>query len=92
MATGASDRRSRGNHVAASGTTAASVPTEPMESQTITFEWPLTGLQSIFEGSKADVKSKVIKSVPFGGGKWNVLFYAQSGIEQVSHRRHNGTV
>lgn len=55
----------------------------PTESHTIVFEWPLTGLKSIFESSKPDVKSKVVKSVPFGDGRWTILFYAQSGHDNV---------
>ncbi|EPQ26042.1 uncharacterized protein PFL1_06495 [Pseudozyma flocculosa PF-1] len=55
---------------------------EATETRTILFEWPLTNLKSHFDSSKSDAKSKVIKSVPFGGGRWTVLFYAQSGIDQ----------
>jgi hypothetical protein len=58
-------------------------PTEPRETNSIVFEWPLRGLKHMFENSKSDQKSKVIKSTPFGGGRWTVLFYAQSGQEQV---------
>lgn len=58
-------------------------PTEPRETNSIIFEWPLRGLKQIFDNSKVDQKSKVIKSTPFGGGRWTVLFYAQSGHEQV---------
>jgi hypothetical protein len=36
----------------------------------------------MFDTSKVDAKSKVIKSAPFGQGRWTVLFYAQSGHEQ----------
>lgn len=60
----------------------ASVPTEPTETNSITFEWPLRGLKQMFDSSKTDTKSKVIKSIPFGGARWTVLFYAQSGHEQ----------
>lgn len=59
-------------------------PIEPRETTSIVFEWPLRGLKQMFENSKSDHKSKVIKSAPFGGGRWTVLFYAQSGIDQVS--------
>lgn len=37
----------------------------------------------MFEASKAETKSKVVKSASFGGGRWTVLFYAQSGLDQV---------
>ena len=53
-----------------------------METHSITFEWPLHDLKQHFESSNTDAKSKVIKSVPFGEGKWTVLFYAQSGLQQ----------
>lgn len=54
----------------------------PMETHSITFEWPLHDLKQHFDSSNSDAKSKVIKSVPFGQGKWTVLFYAQSGMQQ----------
>ncbi|KAH9999667.1 hypothetical protein BJV74DRAFT_974882 [Russula compacta] len=52
---------------------------EFQESNSITFEWTLRGLKSLFESSKGEVKSKVTKSTKFGGGRWQVLFYANSG-------------
>ncbi|KAF8549323.1 hypothetical protein OG21DRAFT_609955 [Imleria badia] len=51
------------------------------ESITITFEWTLRGLKALFDASKGESKSKVTKSVKFGGGKWQILFYANSGTE-----------
>ncbi|KAI9573542.1 hypothetical protein HD554DRAFT_2202227 [Boletus coccyginus] len=51
------------------------------ESSTITFEWTLRGLRSLFDASKGESKSKVTKSVKFGGGQWQILFYANSGTE-----------
>lgn len=69
---------------------------EFQESKSITFEWTLRGLKSLFESrcatlngrgisvcrrfftynasscSKGEAKSKVTKSVKFGGGKWQV--------------------
>lgn len=53
-----------------------------METHSITFEWPLHDLKQHFDSSNSDAKSKVIKSVPFGQGRWTVLFYAQSGLQQ----------
>ncbi|GAC92490.1 hypothetical protein PHSY_000043 [Pseudozyma hubeiensis SY62] len=53
-----------------------------METCSITFEWPLQDLKQHFDSSDSDTKSKVIKSVPFGHGRWTVLFYAQSGQQQ----------
>ncbi len=53
----------------------------PMETHSITFEWPLHDLKQHFESSNSDTKSKVIKSVHFGQGRWTVLFYAQSGLQ-----------
>lgn len=37
------------------------------------------GLKQHFESSKENTKSKVVRSEAFGGGKWDILFYAQSG-------------
>ncbi|TFK52200.1 hypothetical protein OE88DRAFT_1657312 [Heliocybe sulcata] len=54
-------------------------PAEYQESQTVKFEWTLKGLKNIFESSKGDSKSKVTKSAKFGGGRWQILFYANSG-------------
>ncbi|KAK0558148.1 hypothetical protein OC844_005386 [Tilletia horrida] len=54
----------------------------PSEFQSTTLEWPLLGLKQLFDSSKGDHKSKVVKSPVFGGGRWTVLFYAQSGSEQ----------
>ncbi|KIJ62629.1 hypothetical protein HYDPIDRAFT_182673 [Hydnomerulius pinastri MD-312] len=55
--------------------------TDVQESTTITFEWVLRGLKNLFDGSKGESKSKVTKSVRFGGGRWQILFYANSGTE-----------
>lgn len=54
----------------------------PTETHSITFEWPLHDLKQHFQSSNNEVKSKVIKSVSFGQGRWTVLFYAQSGMQQ----------
>lgn len=51
------------------------------ESTSITFEWVLRGLKSLFDSSKGESKSKVTKSGKFGGGRWQILFYANSGTE-----------
>lgn len=47
--------------------------------RTITYEWKLHGLKALFDGSKGDAKSKVTKSFKFDGGRWQILFYANSG-------------
>ncbi|TBU26008.1 hypothetical protein BD311DRAFT_763462 [Dichomitus squalens] len=49
------------------------------ESTTIRFEWTLRGLKNLFENSKGEAKSKVTKSPRFGDGRWQILFYANSG-------------
>ncbi|TFK73606.1 hypothetical protein BDN72DRAFT_834480 [Pluteus cervinus] len=49
------------------------------ESTSITFEWTLRGLRNLFETSKGDAKSKVTRSLKFGGGRWQILFYANAG-------------
>lgn len=46
----------------------AAEPTEFSESATVTFEWTVKNLKSLFDASKGDLKSKVAKSVKFGGG------------------------
>ncbi|KAG1772339.1 hypothetical protein EDD22DRAFT_860612 [Suillus occidentalis] len=55
--------------------------TDIQESTAVTFEWTLRGLKNIFESSKGESKSKVTKSVRFGHGRWQILFYANSGTE-----------
>ncbi|EJD41831.1 hypothetical protein AURDEDRAFT_186281 [Auricularia subglabra TFB-10046 SS5] len=49
------------------------------ELRTVTFEWKLRGLKALFDGSKGDTKSKVTKSIKFDKGRWQILFYANSG-------------
>lgn len=41
---------------------------EYCESSTTTLEWTVKGLKNLFDSSKGDLKSKVSKSVKFGGG------------------------
>ncbi|KAG8852936.1 hypothetical protein FRB96_008455 [Tulasnella sp. 330] len=48
------------------------------ESTVITFEWDLMGLKEIFETSKDDEKSPLIASSVFGGGRWQLHFYASA--------------
>ncbi|KAG2155894.1 uncharacterized protein EDB93DRAFT_1335600 [Suillus bovinus] len=55
--------------------------TDTQESTAVTFEWTLRGLKNIFESSKGESKSKVTKSLRFGNGRWQILFYANSGTE-----------
>ncbi|KAG5726868.1 hypothetical protein E4T56_gene1122 [Termitomyces sp. T112] len=52
---------------------------EYTQSVTISFEWTLRGLKNLFESSKGDAKSKTTRSVRFGGGRWQILFYANAG-------------
>ncbi|KIM89085.1 hypothetical protein PILCRDRAFT_812980 [Piloderma croceum F 1598] len=54
---------------------------EYQESTSITFEWTLQDLKTLFESTKGESKSKVTKSVRFSGGRWQILFYANSGTE-----------
>ncbi|KAJ3008096.1 hypothetical protein NUW54_g3291 [Trametes sanguinea] len=58
----------------------SSASPDAKESTTISFEWTLRGLKSIFENSKGEAKSKVTKSPRFGDGRWQIMFYANSGI------------
>lgn len=55
-------------------------PTEYMESTSVRFEWVIRGVQDMFESSKGELKSKVMKSARFGGGRWQILFYPNAGI------------
>lgn len=57
---------------------------EFQESNSTVFEWTLRGLKNLFESSKGEAKSKVTKSAKFGGGRWQVLFYANSGPPYTS--------
>jgi hypothetical protein len=43
-----------------------------LEATTTTLEWKVTGLKKLFDSSKGEAKSKVTRSVKFGGGKWQV--------------------
>ncbi|KAG5646532.1 hypothetical protein DXG03_003299 [Asterophora parasitica] len=58
------------------------VQSEVQESTTITFEWTLKGLKNLFDSTKGESKSKVTKSVRFGGGRWQILFYANAGTSK----------
>lgn len=50
------------------------------ESCSLTFEWTIRNLKHLFDSSKGEVKSKAVKSPKFGGGRWQILFYANGGI------------
>ncbi|KII83022.1 hypothetical protein PLICRDRAFT_47435 [Plicaturopsis crispa FD-325 SS-3] len=54
---------------------------EYLESTSITFEWTLRDVKALLESSKGEAKSKVTKSMKFGGGRWQILFYANAGTE-----------
>ncbi|KAG8986701.1 dolichyl-P-Man:Man(5)GlcNAc(2)-PP-dolichol alpha-1,3-mannosyltransferase, partial [Tulasnella sp. 427] len=54
---------------------------EYQESTTVTLEWTVRNLKQLFDGSRGDQKSKVHKSVRFGGGRWQILLYPNSGHE-----------
>ncbi|KAI0755290.1 hypothetical protein C8Q80DRAFT_1144109 [Daedaleopsis nitida] len=55
------------------------IVSDAKESTTIRFEWSLRGLKNLFDNSKGEAKSKVTKSPRFGDGRWQILFYANSG-------------
>ena len=42
------------------------------ESSSITFEWTLKGLKTLFDSTKGEKKSKVTKSIRFGENRWQV--------------------
>lgn len=44
-------------------------------------EWTVRDLKHLFDTSKGESKSKVVKSTLFGGGKWQCLFYPNSGTD-----------
>ncbi|KAI0700040.1 hypothetical protein C8T65DRAFT_658475 [Cerioporus squamosus] len=50
------------------------------ENTTLRFEWVVRGLKNLFDNSKGEAKSKVTKSPRFGDGRWQILFYANSGV------------
>ncbi|KZT64613.1 hypothetical protein DAEQUDRAFT_732388 [Daedalea quercina L-15889] len=52
---------------------------EYQESTTTRLEWTVGNLKNLFDGSKGEAKSKVTKSTRFGGGRWQILFYPNSG-------------
>lgn len=54
---------------------------EFQESTTVTLEWTVRNLKLLFDSSKGEQKSKVHKSVRFGGGRWQILLYPNSGHE-----------
>ncbi|RPD77408.1 hypothetical protein L226DRAFT_532213 [Lentinus tigrinus ALCF2SS1-7] len=54
-------------------------PPDAKECTSLRFEWTVRGLKTLFENSKGEAKSKVIKSPRFGEGRWQILFYANSG-------------
>lgn len=48
-------------------------------------EWTVRDLRQLFDTSKGENKSKVIKSALFGGGKWQCLFYPNSGTDNGAY-------
>ncbi|EKM79382.1 hypothetical protein AGABI1DRAFT_128536 [Agaricus bisporus var. burnettii JB137-S8] len=52
------------------------------ESSALTFEWPIRNLKLLFDSTKGDTKSKALKSPKFGGGRWQILFYANAGTSK----------
>lgn len=55
---------------------------EFLEVKSVSLEWKLSNLKHIFDTSKGETKSKCVKSVFFGDGKWQVFFYPNSGHDQ----------
>lgn len=73
-------------------TQTAEANTEFQESTSITFEWTLRGLKNLFDSTKGDTKSKVTKSARFGGGSWQILFYANAGTTKEGSSDTGGFV
>lgn len=57
---------------------------EYSESSSITFEWTLRGLGSLFDSTKGDKKSKVTKSIRFGNNRWQVIDLSSSCMADVN--------
>ncbi|CAH7667576.1 hypothetical protein BY996DRAFT_4579384 [Phakopsora pachyrhizi] len=55
---------------------------EFLEVKSVSLEWKISNLKSVFDSSKGETKSKCIRSSYFGDGKWQVFFYPNSGHEQ----------
>ncbi|GAA95622.1 uncharacterized protein L969DRAFT_313465 [Mixia osmundae IAM 14324] len=49
------------------------------EIRNVTLEWKLNDLKKLFESSRGETKSRCVKSALFGGGQWQLLFYANAG-------------
>ncbi|KAF8496671.1 hypothetical protein JB92DRAFT_3125987 [Gautieria morchelliformis] len=58
---------------------------EYAETTTTTLEWTVRGLKHLFESSKGEAKSKVTKSIKFGNGRWQCLFYPNSGMDSGTY-------
>ncbi|KAF6757529.1 hypothetical protein DFP72DRAFT_891381 [Ephemerocybe angulata] len=58
------------------------VESEYQESTSVTLEWTLRGLKNLFDSTKGDAKSKVTRSPRFGDGRWQILFYANAGVQK----------
>ncbi|KZT09315.1 uncharacterized protein LAESUDRAFT_723049 [Laetiporus sulphureus 93-53] len=57
----------------------SSATSDYQESVTLRFEWVIRNVKAIYESSKGESKSNVMKSAKFGRRRWQVLFYANSG-------------
>ncbi|PPR05354.1 hypothetical protein CVT24_007968 [Panaeolus cyanescens] len=77
---------------AAASTSTSTTESEYSESSSITFEWTLRGLRNLFESTKGDKKSKVTRSMRFGGNRWQILFYANAGQTKDSNGTDGGYV
>lgn len=49
------------------------------QTEGVSLEWRITGLKAIFEQTRGDTKSRVVKSALFGGGRWQILWYPNAG-------------
>ncbi|EAU85915.2 hypothetical protein CC1G_02938 [Coprinopsis cinerea okayama7 len=56
------------------------IDSEATESHTVTFDWKLKGLRTLFESTRGEAKSKVARSGKFDNGRWQILFYANAGL------------
>lgn len=69
----------------------SSSPTQEFsETTSVCLEWKITGLKSMYEGTRGEQKSKCVKSAVFGDvdTTWETLFYANSGASNQTAGDH----
>jgi len=59
-------------------------PAQSPELLQAVLEWKVTELGQLFRASEGEAKSQAVRSDKFGDGKWQIIFYANSGRDGVS--------